>query len=939
MSALFNNEINKSDNPFYDAPEPRAFYHPTLSKHLTKKTKAISLSPERVKSHLKSTDDVQHRRVKELSPGEKGFLSGSNTMLAKELPTHDTPSPGPADTSSKFDESWPASERPSTTESPGDAQNVSSSSAATSHAPVSGVSPSPHDVIGTQEHTSTRESDSTLARFIDRFRYGAPQSREERARLSATGSKDFWWLLSSSSSPPLPSHQPSSSMSSQAPTKTTPIRGTRLSQGVKGIERSQRGAGGGGRGASRIPSWSGVSKSGVSSLSSGRRVSGVSTLSSSSSSSMKMPSPVTDKETDEIQRRAEKLLELSDRTILSEPAVSSDGIGSFSTSSPITDDTTPSRDSDMYTSGYRDKENIPRPPLFPANLNSTQRPQRPEEDILQQWRMRRRMEQAKEGALNRVLGQMSGRPLRPTQVDNVSGGKDRDEGGSRLEDFRRRLQQQKLLTEARVASNVQQGPAKAATTTHTGTDPIPQSIATQTRRAGSSCTQTGSGSHFYDQASRLEQERTSRSDTVREGEEECPQPYPVASPNVQAAESRGGYDPMSVPNVVPHLHMSCDILPCGERGPHVHTDRDVKERVDNVGRGKLDLDHTESQHKYPYGHDRYRRVRRDNASTDLQHKQATFPNEKDQRILHLPQNTHHQEKQPKNWSETWTDEAECSLHSSGGHDGTSHYDGPSKGPRTSPSDYVQAMASGESSHDQSRLLDAGQQSAVDDTRTVDHHEAFPSRTRTPTDSCRTVKSAQDEAQIMDTRQPSASEVTRTSDQTSATRTRTLQGLQEDIIHDTSLGEIQERHITKQQQRPDDEDDEDGAKRRLQFGSSSPINSAIGQVISDRMFSSPKGQRSIPSSQRSTPSSIRSFALSQDTLMFTPPVERKASSQERISKDILPEPPDPEPPESAGSSDSEEFKDDEMLQVLRKQREECIRKLNHLDSLLSHTSKH
>ncbi|XP_041470781.1 uncharacterized protein LOC121420273 [Lytechinus variegatus] len=930
MSALFNNEKNKSDNPFYDAPEPRAFYHPTLTKHLTKKTRAISLSPERVKSHLKSSDDVQHRRVKELSPGEKGFLSGSNTMLAKELPTHDTPSPGPADTSSKFDESWPASERPSTIESPADAQNVSSSSAATSHAPVSGVSLSPHDVIGTQEHISTHESDSTLARFIDRFRYGAPKSREERARLSATGSKDFWWLSSSSSSPPLPSQQPSSSsMSSQAPTKTTPIRGTRLSRGVKGLEGSHRGGAGGGRGVSRIPSWSGVSKSGVSSLSSGRRVSGVSTLSSSSSSSMKMPSPVTDKETDEIQRRAEKLLELSDRTILSEPPVSSDGIGSFSTSSPITDDTPPSRDSDVYSSRYRDKENIPRPPLFPANLNYTQRPQRPEEDILQQWRMRRRMEQAKEGALHRVLGQMSERPLRPTQVDNVRK-RDITEGGSRLENFRRRLQQQKLLTEARVASNIQQGPTKAATTTHSGTDPIPQSIATQTGRAGSSCIQTGSGSHLYDQASHLQQERTLRSDTLRVGEEECHQPYPVASPNVQAAESRWGHDPMSVPNVVPHLHMSCDILPCGERGPHVHTERDVKDRVDNVGHGRSDLAHTESQHKHPYGHDHYRRVARNNASIDLPHKQATFPNEKDQRILHLPQNTHHQERRPPNWSETWTDEDECSLHSSGGHDRTSHYDGPSKGPRNSSSDYIQEMASGESPHDPSRLLDAGQQSAVDDTRTVDHHQALPSGTRTPADSCSTVKSAQDEALTIDTRQPSASEVTRSSDQTSGTRTRTLQGVQEDTIHDTSSGEMQERHITKQQQRPDDGEDADGAKRQLQFGSSSPINSAIGQVISDRIFSSPKGQRS-------TPSSIRSPALSQDTLMFTPPVESKASSQERISKGILPEPPDPEPPESVGSSDSEDFKDDEMLQVLRKQREECIRKLNHLDSLLSHTS--
>ena len=50
------------------------------------------------------------------SPGERKFLQEANTMLNRELPTHDTPSPG--DSSAKFDESWPTSERPSTIESP-----------------------------------------------------------------------------------------------------------------------------------------------------------------------------------------------------------------------------------------------------------------------------------------------------------------------------------------------------------------------------------------------------------------------------------------------------------------------------------------------------------------------------------------------------------------------------------------------------------------------------------------------------------------------------------------------------------------------------------------------------------------------------------------------------------------------------------------------------
>ena len=44
----------------------------------------------------------------------------------------------PGDTSSKFDESWPTSERPSTIESPGDVRDLSSSSANTSHTPQPG---------------------------------------------------------------------------------------------------------------------------------------------------------------------------------------------------------------------------------------------------------------------------------------------------------------------------------------------------------------------------------------------------------------------------------------------------------------------------------------------------------------------------------------------------------------------------------------------------------------------------------------------------------------------------------------------------------------------------------------------------------------------------------------------------------------------------------
>ena len=41
-----------------------------------------------------------------------------------------------------------------------------------------------------------------LCRYVDRFRHGAPMSREERLQREASGRDDFWWLRAS---PPTPS--------------------------------------------------------------------------------------------------------------------------------------------------------------------------------------------------------------------------------------------------------------------------------------------------------------------------------------------------------------------------------------------------------------------------------------------------------------------------------------------------------------------------------------------------------------------------------------------------------------------------------------------------------------------------------------------------------------------------------------------------------------
>ena len=129
-------------------------------------------------------------------------------------------------------------------------------------------------------------------RLIERFRHAAPKSREERSRDLASGSKDFWWLAPSSSS--TPTHPSSSSTSSQHhPPQTTPkptssfgIHSRSKEGGVRTTGArggaSWRGQGRGrGRGVSRIPSLSSLSRGGAS-IESSRRMSGVSTLASSS---------------------------------------------------------------------------------------------------------------------------------------------------------------------------------------------------------------------------------------------------------------------------------------------------------------------------------------------------------------------------------------------------------------------------------------------------------------------------------------------------------------------------------------------------------------------------------------------------------------------------------------------------------------------------------
>ncbi|KAL8573865.1 hypothetical protein ACOMHN_029313 [Nucella lapillus] len=208
-----------SENPFHEDLQPKAFYHPTQEKALSKEEKQLSLSPKRADGRTRQDEEVL---------AERRFLAGSHAIRPlTSVQTHLPHSPN----SSDFDESWPDSERPSSLSMAGEDGKGETSlpyasvrkhvqPAFTSH-PVGLDRPSIH-TGGSLRDTAARErlmgvertkvqlereegrrkgkgteiggKESVLQRYIERFRHGAPTSREERVRQEGKQTDDFWWL-------------------------------------------------------------------------------------------------------------------------------------------------------------------------------------------------------------------------------------------------------------------------------------------------------------------------------------------------------------------------------------------------------------------------------------------------------------------------------------------------------------------------------------------------------------------------------------------------------------------------------------------------------------------------------------------------------------------------------------------------------------------------
>ncbi|KAM8927870.1 proline and serine-rich protein 3 [Pelodytes ibericus] len=294
-------------------------------------------------------------------------------------------------------------------------------------------SKSPETELAHEQRGSSSVEPSVIARYMTRFRSGLPMSRLERSPPEVD-LNDFWWLQTSPDSPD--------------ETRHNTHLGLRATSGFspQDLERT-------------IPQWDG-------SLS---------------------DSKLYSEEVSALQKQAEKLILQSESSLGSVGVVSSDGLGSSSLSSISFPESNHSRTGKPGTL-TTPAATVPQPPVTLTQTSARGRPfLAPEEDILYQWRLRRKMEQAREGTLPLSLhGRTPSpparipKPMAPSAVSSYHHGQPK---------------------------NITQGPC-----------------ALNSSNEQSPILTTG------------------------------PSGFPISSPTLTP-----NADPCAVP---PHLHLSCDILPC-----------------------------------------------------------------------------------------------------------------------------------------------------------------------------------------------------------------------------------------------------------------------------------------------------------------------------------------------------------------------------------------
>ncbi|XP_072324956.1 proline and serine-rich protein 3 [Scyliorhinus torazame] len=291
---------------------------------------------------------------------------------------------------SSLEESWPSTES-STTVTPEEVEGGQSRAVSTGRLLAS------REALRTDADWSESPKDipmesSIIAKYIQRFRHGQPLSREDRERAAAEHCREnteFWWLINS---PP----------SNSTPTQDTnqfnqEIRPFSTEGGVFGDHSPLQ--------LSRFGSLPG--KISLPSLPDSSVALLKSVLHSGGEASQLEP---LDQETVHLQEKANRLLERSVSSSSSAIAVSSDGVGSPSVSdtiervslrptcSPLCEPTA-GRPHVSGISLQRGDITVKQIPTVPNSLYPVRVPllsALPEDDILYQWRLQRKMEAARE---------------------------------------------------------------------------------------------------------------------------------------------------------------------------------------------------------------------------------------------------------------------------------------------------------------------------------------------------------------------------------------------------------------------------------------------------------------------------------------------------------------------------------------------------------------
>ncbi|XP_063343706.1 proline and serine-rich protein 3 isoform X2 [Pelmatolapia mariae] len=418
-------------NPFPPAPKVRtAHYHPSSNQPLSKKEKKTTLSPVRLNQRSRTKLHNLNRESQQLSKKHDRFSSIDGQPVLKE-----------SQASTVFEFSPDRNTASSDMDEPKQSGKMGNSSVS--------------QVQGGQE-------DSVLAKYVERFRHGRPQSREERHQVaSASGEEQapFWWM----------SH---SSLSSSTPTKTTDedvIQLLKEDQDPALYDPSAR------RDHNRSPSPYRGSNSLLHDMSQGE---------------------FDDREILHLQEKASRLLlrgecSVSDGSV----PVSSEGLGCSDFSSPISID-----------------EPV-KQPLIPSLFKNTT-----EEDILFQWRLRRKMEQARE------------RPL------SVQASSPRAFGWQAT-----RLSYPSISEQAYKEQQGTQPPQFSQRDTH---------------------------SHI-----------TAAQPETTEAQRFCPPaPDPSLFPTINVSGSVP--QPQSIAHVPSHMHFLCDVLPCPIQSSHAKVHQSISQRLD-----------------------------------------------------------------------------------------------------------------------------------------------------------------------------------------------------------------------------------------------------------------------------------------------------------------------------------------------------------------------